>query len=112
MRAMSPCAATSVGAAINSRTHNGSVIATAMFLSRIPIGSLPALKAMAKSLECFLWPKVAIAVDYSLTPIRRSGARRSYTTGGAAVLADAQERNGRDGRPKGQDLFLRSRISA
>src|SRR3954471_18468393 len=27
-------------------------------------------------------------------------------------LADAQKRNGRDGRAKGQDLFLRSRISA
>src|SRR3954452_21177192 len=27
-------------------------------------------------------------------------------------LADAQERNGCDGRAKGQDLFLRSRISA
>jgi hypothetical protein len=40
-----------------------------MFLSRIPIGSLPALIAMAKSLECFLWPKVAIAVDYSLAAI-------------------------------------------
>jgi hypothetical protein len=49
---MSPWAATSVGAAISSRTHNGSVTATAM-LSRIPIGSLPALIAMANLLNVF-----------------------------------------------------------
>src|SRR4030081_2376659 len=106
MRAMSPCAATSVGDAISSRTHNGSRIATAMILSRISIGSLPALIAMAKSLESFLWPKVAIAVDYSLAAMRRSDARQSYTTSGATVLTDAQTRTGRDGRAKGQDLFL------
>src|SRR3954453_15720387 len=100
MRAMSPWAATSVGAAISSRTHNGSVIATAMILSGIPIGSLPALIAMAKSLEYFLWPQVAIALDYSLAAIRRSDARQSYTTSGATVLADTQKRNGRDVRAR------------